>query len=185
MGARVLTSGIWYDNGMTFIFLTIGIVATVLLLIAFALDGLFDWLDFDFLDGVVGPTTIFAFISVFGYSGALFTANTGFGLMLVVILSAGVGLLGSAVVGFVMKYLKNSESGFVDDENVVGKSGSVILSIPENGYGKVMVNISGHILEMAAMADKPIQRGSQVVIESAQGSGTVFVRLHEPSSTTA
>lgn len=164
---------------MTFTFMLIGIVATVLLLIAFALDGLFDWLDFDFLDGVVGPSTIFAFISVFGYTGALVSHNSDFDFLIVCIIAAVIGLLGAGMVGLVMKYLKNSESGFVDEESIVGKTASVILSIPAKGYGKVLVNNSGHVLEMAASADEPIIRGTQVVIRNIQGSGTVFVTLPE------
>lgn len=162
---------------MTFTFMLIGIVATVLLLIAFALDGLFDWLDFDFLDGVVGPSTIFAFISVFGYTGALVSHNSDFEFLIVCIIATFIGLLGASLVGAMMKYLKNSESGFVDDETIVGKTASVILSIPAGGYGKVLVNNSGHVLEMAASAAEPITRGTQVVVRNIQGSGTVFVEL--------
>ncbi|MBC9706049.1 MAG: NfeD family protein [Enterococcus sp.] len=157
----------------------IGIVATVLLLIAFALDGLFDWMDFDFLDGVVGPSTIFAFVAVFGYTGALVTHNSDFEFLVVVIIATIVGLLGAGAVGLVMKYLRNSESGFVDDESIVGKTASVVLSIPAKGYGKVLVNNSGHVLEMAASSSEPIARGTQVVIKNIQGSGTVTVELPE------
>lgn len=155
----------------------IGIIATVLLLIAFALDGLFDWLDFDFLDGVVGPSTIFAFIAVFGFSGALVSHNSDLEFLIVCLIATVIGLIGASLVGFVMKYLKNSESGFVDEESIVGKTASVILSIPEKGYGKVLINNSGHVLEMAASAAEPITRGTQVVIQNTQGSGTVFVAL--------
>ncbi len=164
---------------MTFTFMIIGIVATVLLLIAFALDGLFDWMDFDFLDGVVGPSTIFAFVAVFGYTGALVTHNSDFEFLVVVIIATIVGLLGAGAVGLVMKYLRNSESGFVDDESIVGKTASVVLSIPAKGYGKVLVNNSGHVLEMAASSSEPIARGTQVVIKNIQGSGTVTVELPE------
>lgn len=154
----------------------IGAVATILLLLAFLLDGLFDWMHLDFLDGALGSGTVFAFLAVFGWAGGFTSHNTGLGFFWVVLVASLSGLLAGAMVGGAMRYLQNSESGIVAEENLIGKTAFVVLPIPAGGYGKIQVNNAGHLMEVSALSNDPIPRGTQVVVEAITGPGVVKVK---------
>jgi membrane protein implicated in regulation of membrane protease activity len=157
----------------------IGAAATVLLLLAFLLDGLFDWMHLDLFDGAVGSGTVFAFLAVFGWAGAFTSHNTGLGFFGVVAIAALAGLIAGTIVGLTMRYLQNSESGFVAEENIVGKNAYVVLPIPAGGYGKIQVNNAGHLMEVSALSNTPISRGTQVVVEAITGPGVAKVKILE------
>lgn len=154
----------------------IGAAATVLLLLAFLLDGLFDWMHLDFLDGALGSGTVFAFLAVFGWAGAFTAHNTTLGFFGVVAIAILSGLLAGALVGTAMRYLQNSESGIVAEENLIGKKAFVVLPIPAGGYGKIQVNNSGHLMEVSALSNNPLPRGTQVEVMAITGPGVVKVK---------
>lgn len=161
---------------MTLTFMIIGAVATVLLLLAFLLDGLFDWMHLDFLDGALGSGTVFAFLSVFGWAGAFTSHNTDLGFFGVAVVATLSGLLAGALMGVVMRYLQNSESGIVAEENLIGKKAFVVLPIPAGGYGKIQVNNAGHLMEVTALSNNPLSRGTQVIVEAITGPGVAKVK---------
>lgn len=156
--------------------MVIGSIATVLLILSFLLDGLFDWMHLDFLDGALGSGTLFAFLSVFGWAGVITSENTSLGFFGIIIVALLSGLLAGAFVGAVLRYLQNSESGIVAEENLIGKTAFVVLPIPAGGYGKIQVNNSGHLMEVSALSNDPVARGTQVTIEAITGPGVVKVK---------
>lgn len=167
---------------MTTTLLIIGIVAGVFLLLSAALNGIFDFLHIDFLDGAIGPTSAAAFLSVFGFSGFFFSTNTGWGAGLIVLMSLIPALIVFVIVGIVTRFLNNSESGHVDEVNMVGKTATVTLEIPESGTGRVTVNNSGHMMSVNAKSEHRILEGTQVNIDSLAGLNLVYVSpLNKPA----
>ncbi|RSD29458.1 NfeD family protein [Mesobacillus subterraneus] len=146
----------------------------------------------DFLDGVleaiplVNPTLIFSFVTIFsagGYLGEVFTklhsgliagASAIIALILVTLLNV-----------FVLIPLSNAEESLVYKESDLrGRIGTVITSIPVDGYGEVMIeNISGRISKPAVSFTKSeIPYGKKVLVIDIE-SGVLQVKLHEELET--
>lgn len=160
---------------MTITFLIIGIIAGSFLLISSLLNGIFDFLHVDFLDGAIGPTSAAAFLSVFGFSGAFLSSTTGWEIGLTVAVSLIPAFLVFAVVAIVTRFFNNSESGHVDDESIVGKTAMVTLEIPEGGTGRVSVKNSGHNMVVNAKSMHKVLEGTKVIIDSLGSLNLVYV----------
>lgn len=160
---------------MTITFLAIGIIAGGFLLISFMLDGLLDIFHIDFMDGAIGPTTVSVFLSVFGLTGAYLSSTTDWSVLLVVGVALLVGLAVFAVVAAITRSLRNSESGYVSDNNLVGKQATVTLDIPKNGTGKISVMLAGHQMVRNATSTHRIPEGTQVVIDAIVSLNNVSV----------
>lgn len=160
----------------TLLFYAIGWTGVGILLITLVVGDILDFLSFDFLDGSLGPTAIFGFLSVFGLTGGMLLGNTDLNLWACV----AIALLAGAVFGFIitriLDFFSKSNSGEVSESSIVGDTGFVVLTIPEKGYGKIKVNNSGHSMELAAMSPgQSIPSGSKVTIMSVLGTGSVLV----------
>lgn len=164
---------------MTLTFLLIGIIAAFLLLLTFIVGDFLDFLNFDFLDGVLGTSSILSFFSLFGFSGTIVLYNTEWGFWGAVIVGFIVGAVAAMGVGTLMRYLQNSDSGMVSDENLVGTKAFVVLPIPAGGYGKIQVTNAGHTMEVSALSSNndPVARGTQVVIDAITGPGVVKISI--------
>lgn len=160
---------------MTITFLAIGIIAGLFLLGSFLLDGILDIFHIDFMDGAIGPTTVSVFLSVFGLTGAYLTYTTDWALLLVVAVALVAGLIVFAAVAAVTRALSKSESGYVSDNNLVGKQATVTLDIPKNGTGKISVMLAGHQMSRNATSTHRIPEGTQVVIDAIVSLNNVSV----------
>lgn len=156
----------WYAFFMTFTFLVIGVLAGVFLLISFLLDGLLDIFHIDFMDGAIGPTTGSVFLSVFGFTGAFVSSTTDWGIVPVVAVALAVGFAVFAIVAAITRTLRKSESGYVSDNDLVGKHATVTLDIPQGGTGKISVMLAGHQMSRNATSSDEITEGTKVVIDS-------------------
>lgn len=160
---------------MTITFLAIGVIAGAFLLLSFMLDGLLDIFHIDFMDGAIGPTTVSVFLSVFGLTGAFLSSTTDWGILPIVAVAVGVGFVVFAIVAALTRSLSKSESGYVSDNNLVGKIGTVTLDIPENGTGKISVMLAGHQMSRNATSTQNISEGTQVVIDALVSLNNVSV----------
>lgn len=162
----------------TFILFAIGWVSVAILVLTLLLDGLFDFFDFDFFDGSIGPTAIFGFLGVFGLTGGMLNQSTEWGLFGVLSVAVVAGLIFGFLISRIFVFLQNSSSGQVSEKSIVGETAFVVLSVPAKGYGKVKVYNSGHTIEMAAISKTgDIPMGSSVVITELVGSNAVMVEV--------
>ncbi|HEU4965480.1 MAG TPA: NfeD family protein [Bacilli bacterium] len=123
-------------------------------------------------------TTAFGGVTVFGGAGYLLTKYTSLGLWPVLVLAV---LLATAIMLMLyflyVRPMKNSENstGF-SLQDLAGKIGEVITTVPESGYGEVMIKIgAGNTNQIAASFDREaIPTGTKVVVVEAKDD-TVYV----------
>lgn len=160
-----LGNSLWlYGMGAIFLFL---------LIIVVIFDGIFDF------DGVVGPAVVFSFLSILGFVGGA-CYSKGLPLWVALLLGAVAGLLAALSFAMVTKYLKNSEGAQISEQTLVGGTGMVVLTIPENGWGEVKVNNMGHIMNVGARSKRgKLTIGTKVRIVDTLSSGAVMVESEE------
>ncbi len=164
----------------TLLLFAIGWIALGILLVTFIVGDFLEFLSFDVLDGSFGPTSIFGFIAVFGLTGGTLNQNTDWPLMGCLAVALVAGLIFAVIVSKIFSFFTKSNSGEVSEDNIIGDTGYVVLTIPENGYGKVKVNNSGHVMELAAMSGGvKIPTGTSVRVKSLLGSSSVIVEMLE------
>lgn len=166
-------------------FLGLGITGVVLLVLSLLLDGVLEGVlsavdAFDALDGLLSLPVVAAFVSMFGFSGAIALETTGWGVAGAI----GAGVPAGALTGWFAyrlgRALTDDRSGAAPrDEDLVGLAGSVVTSIPAGGYGEVLVRLSGLPVKLAARSEVPVARGAEVWVEQALSSTAVSVRVVE------
>ena len=145
------------------VFYGIAFVSTAVLLVQLALMflgfGDFDAdVDTDGIDGhdgglgVLSIRSILAFLTGFGWSGAL-AYTSGLGLAASVLIALVVGGLAMSTVVVLMRFLYGlGEEGTLDYANAIGRVGSVYLPIPPAmaGVGQVEVQVQGRLRTVRA-----------------------------------
>jgi len=131
------------------------------------LDGIFDAISFDQVD-FIHPMVIVGGITVFGGSGILLSQYTRLEPSMTVWLSLFNALVISVIVYFAyVKPMKNSENstGF-SVQDLVGKIGEVVTTVPGNGCGEILIRIgAGNTNQIAASLDgEELLTGTRVVV---------------------
>jgi len=121
---------------------------------------------------------ILAFASGFGTTGAI-TTFSGYN----VLASSGFGVLAGFVMagltyGFVMFLASQQASLNISSNDFIGRNGTVIVDIPENGLGQILLEIGGSSLSKLAQAadGKKIPERSNVEVISTIGQ-VVLVKI--------
>jgi len=156
-------------------FLVIGIAGLVLLGVAVLLGDLMDGV-FNALPGDIFSTAVIGgFVSAFGF-GAAIAAN----LAAPTILTIGVGVV--AGVGFawfaawLTRLIRGGGSGDTPAaEDALGRDATVLVAIPDGGFGVVRVAIGGHVVRYNARADQPVEVGSAVYVSAVLSPTAVTV----------
>ena len=124
------------------------------------------------------PAPISAFLIVFGGVGLLFYETLGFSMVLII--SAALGLVISyGVIRFVLMPLQRAQStSTVDRYELVGYSAVVREKIPQDGYGKISLNVNGSNFSSPAKSEngEEINTGTNVEIVSIENN-TYFVKI--------
>lgn len=106
--------------------------------------GILDSLSFDHLD-FMNPMVVVGGITAFGGAGIILERLTSLEALIVAIFSMMIATSLSVLVYFVyvrpMKDAENS-SGYAMSE-LTGKIGTVIVPVPEQGFGEVLIKIGG------------------------------------------
>ncbi len=152
--------------------LSVGIIFAVVSLIfgdmlSDIFDGIFDAISFDSAD-FIHPMVIVGGITVFGGCGILLSQYTSLTPSLVALFSLFNAFIISAVVHFAyVRPMKNSENsiGF-SVQDLVGRIGEVVIPVPENGCGEVLIRIgAGNTNQIAASLDgKVLSMGTRIVV---------------------
>ena len=125
----------------------------------------------DFLEAAgdfLSPTLILAFVTIASASGYLFETYTSLNSVLILVISLVTAFTVDACLNmFVLIPLSSAEESLAyTEESLKGRVGKVITSIPEDGYGEVLIeNTSGRIAKPAVgFKNAAIQEGMKVLI---------------------
>ena len=118
---------------------------------------------------------IIAFITFFGWGG-FFYGHLGIGGLGIALLS---GLVMMVLTAFLVSLmLKLQQSGNITAEALVGRHGTVYLTIPAGRApgGLVTVNLPGCTRQISARADEEFKTGTVVTITEDLGDGSFLVK---------
>lgn len=148
------------------IYLTILIITGVITLL-YLLFG-------DFLEGIaeatgfLNPTLIFAFITFTSASGYFLELSTSLNHVMIISISVIISIILDVLLNvFVLIPLSRAEESLVyTSQSLRGRVGDVIIPIPEDGFGEVIIkSTSGTIAKSAAsFENKAIASGEKVLI---------------------
>lgn len=156
-------------------------LVVISLLLGEIFESIFDAFDFDG-GGILSTPVIGSFLAAFGFGAALiiYTADPGPGL------SALGGLGSGLVVGGIALFMTRSLMNMPTDEPVrssglVGRTGSVVTRIPEDGYGEISVTYAGQYMKVSARAPEAIPAGTRVVVTDVTSASSVVVKRDDAS----
>ncbi|ASA19980.1 protease [Paenibacillus donghaensis] len=143
-------------------------------LIGNALDGMFDAVSFHFLN----PTVLAGAVTVFGGAGILLTRYSALEAGPVAALSLlAAGFLGVLMyLGFVRPMDKSEMSSGFSMSELPGRIGEVMVPVPAQGYGEIMVRFgASNSLHTAASFDQELLPAGikVVVVEVKEGVAMV------------
>ncbi|MFE5212054.1 hypothetical protein [Streptomyces sp. NPDC056600] len=164
-------------------FLGLGFAGLVVLTVALVFDGLLEGLFHGvealngFFDGLISLPVVAGFVSMLGFAGAIVTGTTGLGPVAATAFALPAALLTAWGAYRAARALMNDGSGAAPREgDVVGVAGTVVTAISADGYGEVLVRLAGQPVKLAARADTPLPRGTEVWVDRSLSSTSVSVR---------
>jgi membrane-bound ClpP family serine protease len=143
-----------------------------LLLVGLFFDGFLEFMDAD--TGILSLPVIGAFLGAFGIGGFVGTSVTS---------NALVGLVAAGVAGFVLGWIALRLSlafiGMHTDATPTsgdfhGQIGRVVTNITDAG-GEILIRSGGSPVKLVARADRPIERGVEVVVIEVLSATSVRV----------
>jgi membrane protein implicated in regulation of membrane protease activity len=165
------------------VFVLAALVGGGLLLITVVLDdilgGILDALHVDFsIGGISLMPPLLAFVAMFGVGGMFATQALNLHGASAAIVGVGFGLAGFAVAFVLFRALKRAEGARpFSIGDLVGRQGSVSVTIPAGRLGTVYVRAEGQTHEVSATALEEITSGTAVKIVGTAGMGLVVERL--------
>ncbi|EGQ20996.1 YuaF like protein, partial [Sporosarcina newyorkensis 2681] len=160
-----------------YILIIAAIVSVVYVLISDLADGVGE------LSPFLDPAVILAFIT--------FTSAAAYLLELMTSLNSGSILLIAAVAAIVLDFLlyffvlvplRSAEVSLAyTDQSLTGLVGKVIVPIPVDGYGEIIIEtVNGNLAKRAAgYENEAIEYGKEVLLIEVE-NGTFFVKEYEP-----
>jgi len=165
------------------IFVLAALVGGGLLLVTVLLDdvlgGLLDAFHIDFsIGGVSLMPPLLAFIAMFGVGGIFATQVLDLHGGPAAAVGVGFGAVGFALAYLLFRALRRAEgSPPFSIEDLVGRTGSVSVTIPAGRLGTVYVRAEGQNHEISATANEDIPTGAAVKVVGTAGMGLVVERM--------
>ena len=147
------------------------------MVLSILLGDVFDFIDFDFGDGVAATPVLFTAIAGFGGGGLLALKATELeaGPSVAVGVVSAMALGGLALFFFRMLGRQESESAFSASE-MVGSEGRCIVAIKPGKSGRVLVHHKGMTRSFTATSDEEIASGDEIVVRGAIGNSLKVAR---------
>lgn len=120
-----------------------------------------------------------AFFMMFGLVGLALSRQSGWATMWATIGAFTGGLAAMWVMAKIFKGMTKLQSdGTMDIQNAVGQEGTVYLTIPAEGEGKVQVTVQGSLRELTAVSKykTEIKTGERIVVDSVTGANLLMVK---------
>ncbi|KAB7669374.1 hypothetical protein F9279_11135 [Bacillus sp. B1-b2] len=118
--------------------------------------------------GILNPTLILAFFSILSAGGYIMEKYTSIHSWLILLISTAIAVIISIILHFfVFVPLANAEESLVyTEESLKGRIARVIVSIPKDGYGEILIeSYSGNISKTAtSFYNEEIPYGTETVI---------------------
>lgn len=172
----VLLFGIELETLYMILLLVVGCITIVYLLFSEIFDGLFEGIPF------IDPAVILSFITLTSASGFLLEKFSSFSSIVIVIISSIISaIITSLIYYFILVPLKSAEVSLAyTEESLGGQLGKVIIPIPEDGFGEVVIEtVNGIISKRATGFDnEAIEYDEQVLIIEAK-DGTIYVKKYD------
>lgn len=165
------------------VFVIAALVGGGLLLITVLVDdilgGILDSLHLDFsIGGVSLMPPLLAFVAMFGVGGIFATQVLDLHGAPAAVVGVGFGLVGFAVAYLLFRALKRAEGERpFSIGDLVGRTGSVSVTIPAGRLGTVYVRAEGQTHEISATAAEEIPAGAAVKVTATAGMGLVVERM--------
>ncbi|PPA70599.1 hypothetical protein [Jeotgalibacillus proteolyticus] len=139
-----------------------GLITLFYLFFGEAIEGALEAADF------LNPTTVLAFITIFSGSSYLFESLSSISSGIIILIGAAIALLASLLLHFfILVPLKSAEESLAyTEQSLNGRIGKVIITVPADGFGEVVIeSFSGMISKPAASYDNtPIPEGNRVLV---------------------
>ncbi|MFA9557802.1 NfeD family protein [Evansella sp. AB-rgal1] len=159
-------------------FIISGILTLFYILFGDIVEGIFEALS----EGPINPTLILSFLTFFSSMAFLLERFSSLHSLIVLIASLITAFFLVTLLNiFVLVPLSRAEATLAySDEDLKGRIGTVIISIPEDGFGEVMIQGKGGNIARSAVSfeDVAIPYGEQVLIVDIKES-VLHVSPHE------
>ncbi|MGG0717359.1 NfeD family protein [Robertmurraya massiliosenegalensis] len=153
-----------------------GALTLLYILLGDLLEGLAELIPF------INPALILAFITFFSASGYLFELLTSLNSMIIVIISILIALLLDTLLNiFILIPLSSAQESLAySNHSLRGRIGKVIIPIPEDGFGEVILKSASGTVAKSAVSFKgeSIEEGQNVLVVEVQ-NGVLHVVPHE------
>ncbi|TQS75876.1 DUF1449 family protein [Ornithinibacillus gellani] len=153
-----------------------GIITVLYLFFGDVLEGIGE------VAGFLNPVLILSFITFFSAAGYILEQITSFSSVLIIIIAAVLGFILVTLLNvFVLIPMASAEESLsYTEESLKGRVGRIIIPIPEDGYGEVLIDSKmGRISKPAVSYEKqPISEGKQVLILDVI-HGVLYVEVYE------
>jgi hypothetical protein len=171
---------IFSDSALDFVFAGIVVISFIFALLSLVGLGIGEALDFDvdadsdgFFDIGISPFSLAVFGSAFGITGLITHLWLELEAIPSILLATGVGLLlgGLAQVFFLYILSPSKSSHYSLEDEAIGREAEVIISIPDDGLGKIAFKNVGGRITLGARSSKgeAISTGKLVIIEKIVG----------------
>ncbi|MFC4322101.1 NfeD family protein [Litchfieldia salsa] len=155
-----------------------GVLTFLYILFGDLLDGMFELVP----DGILNPTLVLSFVTFTSASGYLFEKISTISSLIIFLISIVLSLILVTMLHvFVLVPLSSAEESLVyRDDDLKGRIGKVIISIPEEGFGEVILEGMGGNIAMSARSfeEKPIPYETKVLVIDVKDS-VLYVLPHE------
>lgn len=167
-------------DSVTLVFLIIGCIGVGLVLLSLVVGDLLEFGDAD-ADGPFSVPAISAYVGGVGFFGMIAASIFDFldrGLQITVAVLAGLVLalpLAYGALRLARSLSQMRTDRTLTEADLVGALGTVITSIPQNGYGEIRVHLSGTDLKYSARAAQPLPAGTPIFVVNALSATAVEV----------
>lgn len=120
-----------------------------------------------------------AFIMMFGCTGLAFSRSSIVGSFMTIVIGAVAGLFAMWLVAKGFALMRSLQStGTMRIYDALGEEGTVYLTIPADGIGKIQVTISGRLMVMDAVSQDKVElkTGERVCVAEITSGGMLAVR---------
>ncbi|SDY33086.1 hypothetical protein SAMN05421736_101974 [Evansella caseinilytica] len=159
-------------------FIAGGILTLLYILFGDILEGVFDALS----EGPINPTLVLSFITFFSSMAYILERFTSIDSIIVLVSSLVTAFILVTLLNvFVLIPLSRAEATLAfSEEDLKGRVGTVITSIPEDGFGEVMIQGKGGNIARSAVSfeDEAIPYGKTVLVIDVK-EGVMHVSRHE------
>ncbi len=123
---------------------------------------------------------ISSFLMMFGLVGLAMYRQSSFGILMSIIGAVVAGCISVWVIGkLFLMFSKMKSSGTISIDSTVGTQGKVYMKIPENGRGRVLVNVKNSLREYDASSNNgsAIETGAAIRVIWVDGNILVVERI--------